>query len=151
MGLLLEGKVAVVTGAGSGMGKASVQVFVREGAKVVAADVSGAEEDTAKELGDAVHPVHCDVTQEADVEAMIASASDTFGALDVVCNVAGIADAAMIADVTDVIALAEAGAIVNPVEEFAFDDVEEAYRRLDKGELRGRAVVVFDEVVSPES
>ncbi len=100
MGLLLEGKVAVVTGAGSGMGKASVQVFVREGAKVVAADVSGAEEDTAKELGDAVHPVHCDVTQETDVEAMIASASDTFGALDVVCNVAGIADAAMIADVT---------------------------------------------------
>ena len=38
---LLEGKIAVITGAGSGMGRASCQVFVREGAKVVAADISG--------------------------------------------------------------------------------------------------------------
>ena len=43
----LDGKVAVITGAGSGMAKASVKVFVREGAKVVAADISGAEQDTA--------------------------------------------------------------------------------------------------------
>jgi NAD(P)-dependent dehydrogenase (short-subunit alcohol dehydrogenase family) len=97
---LLDGKTAVVTGAGSGMGKASVEVFVREGARVIAADVSGAERDTATELGDTVVPVHCDVTQEGDVEAMIDAAVDTFGRLDVVCNVAGIADAAMIADVT---------------------------------------------------
>ena len=46
---LLDGKVAVITGAGSGMVKASVQVFVREGARVVAADISGAEKDTAAE------------------------------------------------------------------------------------------------------
>ena len=45
----LEGKVAVITGAGSGMGKASVKVFVREGASVVAADISGAEVTTAHE------------------------------------------------------------------------------------------------------
>ena len=69
---LLDGKVAVITGAGSGMGKASVEVFVREGAKVVAADISGAEKDTAAEVGEGVVPVHCDVTDEADVEAMIA-------------------------------------------------------------------------------
>ena len=68
----LSGKVAVITGAGSGMGRASVEVFVREGAQVVGADVSGAEEETAAALGDAVVPVHCDVTSEAEVEALIA-------------------------------------------------------------------------------
>jgi NAD(P)-dependent dehydrogenase (short-subunit alcohol dehydrogenase family) len=97
---LLDGKVAVITGAGSGMAKASVQVFVREGAKVVAADFSGKEKETAAELGATVLPVHCDVTNEADVEALMHAAVDEFGRVDVVCNVAGIADAAMIADVT---------------------------------------------------
>ena len=97
---LLDGKVAVITGAGSGMAKASVKVFVREGAKVVAADFSGAEKDTAAEFGADVLPVHCDVTSEADVEAMIQAAVDEFGRVDIVCNVAGIADAALIADVT---------------------------------------------------
>jgi NAD(P)-dependent dehydrogenase (short-subunit alcohol dehydrogenase family) len=97
---LLDGKVAVITGAGSGMAKASAQVFVREGAKVVAADITGAEKDTAAELGDAVLPVHCDVTDEADVAALMRAAGDEFGRVDVVCNVAGIAEAAMIGDVT---------------------------------------------------
>ena len=96
----LDGKVAVITGAGSGMAKASVKVFVREGARVVAADVSGAEKDTASEVGDGVLPVHCDVTEEADVEAMIRAAVEEFGRLDAVLNVAGIADAAMVTDVT---------------------------------------------------
>ena len=44
---LFDGKVAVITGAGSGMAKASMKVFVREGARVLAADISGAEKDTA--------------------------------------------------------------------------------------------------------
>ena len=96
----LDGKVAVVTGAGSGMAKASVKVFVREGAKVVAADISGAEQDTAAEVGANVLPVHCDVTQEADVEAMVRAAVDEFGRVDVVCNVAGIATGVMLADLT---------------------------------------------------
>jgi NAD(P)-dependent dehydrogenase (short-subunit alcohol dehydrogenase family) len=96
----LDGKVAVITGAGSGMGKASVHVFVREGARVVAADFSGAEEDTAKAAGTGVLPVHCDVTQEADVEAAVRAAVDEFGRIDAVLNVAGIADAARVADVT---------------------------------------------------
>ena len=60
---LLDGKVAVITGAGSGMGKASVEVFVREGAKVVAADISGAEKDTAAEVGEGVLPIHCDIDE----------------------------------------------------------------------------------------
>ena len=96
----LDGKIAVITGAGSGMGRASVEVFVREGATVVAADVTGAEQDTAAAVGDDVLAVHCDVTQEADVEAMIATAVEAHGRVDALLNVAGIADACMIADVT---------------------------------------------------
>jgi NAD(P)-dependent dehydrogenase (short-subunit alcohol dehydrogenase family) len=86
----LDGKVAVITGAGSGMAKASTKIFVREGAKVVAADISGAEKDTAAEVGDAVLPVHCDVTKEADVKAAVQAALDEFGRVDAVLNVAGI-------------------------------------------------------------
>jgi NAD(P)-dependent dehydrogenase (short-subunit alcohol dehydrogenase family) len=82
------------------MGKASVKVFVREGAKVVAGDISGAEQDTAAEVGEGVLPVHCDVTKEADVEAMVAAAVAEFGRVDAVLNVAGIADGCMLGDVT---------------------------------------------------
>ena len=77
-----------------------MKVFVREGARVVAADISGAEKDTAAEFGASVLPVHCDVTNEADVEAVMRAAVDEFGHLDIVCNVAGLADAMMLADVT---------------------------------------------------
>ena len=86
----LEGKIAIITGAGSGMAKASTKIFVREGAMVVAADISGAEQDTATEVGANVLPVHCDVTKEADVEAAVQAALEEFGRLDVVLNVAGI-------------------------------------------------------------
>jgi NAD(P)-dependent dehydrogenase (short-subunit alcohol dehydrogenase family) len=97
---LLDGKVAVITGAGSGMGKASVRVFVREGAKVVAADISGAEKQTAAEVGEDVLPIHCDVASEDDVEAMVRGAVEEFGRLDAVLNVAGIAEGVMLTDVT---------------------------------------------------
>ncbi len=97
---LLDGKVAVITGAGSGMARAAVEVFVREGARVVAGDISGAQDDTAAAVGVGVLPIHCDVTSEADVEAMMRAALDEFGRVDAVLNVAGIADAMMLADVT---------------------------------------------------
>lgn len=87
---LLEGKVAVITGAGSGMAKASAKVFQREGAKVVAADMSGMQEQTAVELGEGVVPFHCDVTKEDEVESLMEFAVKTFGKLDIVLNVAGI-------------------------------------------------------------
>jgi NAD(P)-dependent dehydrogenase (short-subunit alcohol dehydrogenase family) len=90
----MDGKVAVITGAGSGMAKACTQLFVREGAKVVAADISGREKDTASELGDAVLPVHCDVSQEDDVVAMFEAAAQEFGRVDAVLNVAGIGEGA---------------------------------------------------------
>jgi NAD(P)-dependent dehydrogenase (short-subunit alcohol dehydrogenase family) len=97
---LLDDKVAVITGAGSGMAKASVKVFAREGAKVVAADISGSEQDTAADVGGDVLPVHCDVTVEADVEAMMAAAVAAFGRVDAVLNVAGVADGCALADLT---------------------------------------------------
>ena len=96
---LLDGKVAVITGAGSGMAKASVSLFVAEGAKVIAADVSGGERQTAEEIGGGVVPVHCDVTKEADVETTMRAAVDEFGRLDAVLNVAGIASGGLLVDV----------------------------------------------------
>jgi NAD(P)-dependent dehydrogenase (short-subunit alcohol dehydrogenase family) len=97
---LLEGKVAVITGAGSGMAKASVRVFVREGASVVAGDISGAEKDTAAEVGHDVLPVHCDVTREADIEAMVRAAVEEYGRIDAMLNVAGIAEGVKVTDIT---------------------------------------------------
>jgi NAD(P)-dependent dehydrogenase (short-subunit alcohol dehydrogenase family) len=86
---ILEGTVAVITGAGSGIGKASTRVFLREGAKVVAADISDAEKDTAAEGGEGVLPVHCDVSDDADVAALFDAALKEFGRVDAVLNVAG--------------------------------------------------------------
>jgi NAD(P)-dependent dehydrogenase (short-subunit alcohol dehydrogenase family) len=86
----LEGKVAVVTGAGSGIGAATARAFHAEGAKVVAADISGLEEEVARELGDGCVAVNADVTQTADVERMLNTAVDSFGSLHVLHNNAGI-------------------------------------------------------------
>jgi NAD(P)-dependent dehydrogenase (short-subunit alcohol dehydrogenase family) len=96
----LEGKVAVITGAGSGMGRASAEVFVREGAQVLAVDISGREDETAAALGDDVVAQRCDMTDEAQVEAAFARAVEQFGRVDAVLNSAGIAGAGALADVT---------------------------------------------------
>ncbi len=86
----LEGKVALITGAGSGMGKAATARFVEAGARVVATDISGAEIDTAAPFGDAVLPVHCDVSSEEEVAASVEAALGRFGRLDAMLNVAGV-------------------------------------------------------------
>ena len=86
---MLDGKVAVITGAGRGIGKATAQVFVREGAKVLLADISGAEVEVAAELGPNALPFHCDVSQQDQVEAMFAHALTVFGRVDALINVAG--------------------------------------------------------------
>src|SRR5258708_33218317 len=96
----LDCKVAVITVAGCGMARASARVFVREGARVLAADISGREEETAAELGEAVLPCRCDVTKEDQVEAMFSVALAAFGHVDAVLNVAGIGAAGPLAEVT---------------------------------------------------
>ena len=94
----LDGKVAVITGAGSGMGRASAEVFAREGAKILAVDVTGRQDDTASDLGDGVVACQCDVSNESEVVAMFATALDTFGRVDAVLNVAGIGGFGMLAE-----------------------------------------------------
>lgn len=88
-GQMLAGKVAVITGAGRGIGKACTRVFAREGAKVLAVDISGAEKTTAAEIGAAVVPFNGDVSKEDRVEAIFSTALETFGRVDAVLNVAG--------------------------------------------------------------
>ena len=86
----LNGKVAVITGGASGIGRGTVDLFVREGAKVVAADIQddkGAR--LVEELGPAVRYIRCDVTREADVKAAIDLAVKAFGRLDCIFNNAG--------------------------------------------------------------
>lgn len=85
----LQDKVCVITGAGSGMGKAMAELFHAEGARLVLADISGKQQEVAAALGTDAVGVHCDVSSEADVQAMIATAEDRFGRLDVLCNNAG--------------------------------------------------------------
>jgi NAD(P)-dependent dehydrogenase (short-subunit alcohol dehydrogenase family) len=97
---LLDGKAAVITGAGLGIAKAATKVFVREGAKVLAVDISGAENDTAAEMGPNVVAFHCDVTKESEVAAMIAAAVKEFGRIDAMLNVAGTVGARQLPEVT---------------------------------------------------
>jgi NAD(P)-dependent dehydrogenase (short-subunit alcohol dehydrogenase family) len=94
-----EGKVAVVTGGGSGIGLATVERFVQEGARVVVGDVDKARLDAAQEtFGDAVRIVPCDVTDEVAVETMAQTAIDAFGRLDVAFANAGIGTSGLIVD-----------------------------------------------------
>ena len=91
----MQGKVALVTGAASGIGRVAAQLFAREGAKVVVttdANVRGAEETVGlirEGGGDAVF-VKCDVAKETDVEALVAKTVEVYGSLDYAFNNAGI-------------------------------------------------------------
>ena len=86
----LDGKVAVITGAASGIGLASVEVFVERGARVIAADI---QDDRGQALEDrfrgAVKYVHCDVHDECAIAAALGQAGEAFGGLDILFSNAG--------------------------------------------------------------
>ncbi|WEG07565.1 glucose 1-dehydrogenase [Microbacterium horticulturae] len=92
----LDGKVALVTGAAKGIGKAIAELYAEEGAKVFLADVLEAELEATGEgivrAGGVAEWMRADVARLADVEAMIAAAVDAFGTLDILVNNAGVVD-----------------------------------------------------------
>jgi 3-hydroxybutyrate dehydrogenase len=122
----MQDKVAIVTGAASGIGKEIAATFAREGAKVVIADLNKAAADaTALEMGgpDRAMGVAMDVTNEAQVEAGVAEALARFGRIDVLVSNAGIQ-------------------VVSPLEEFPFDKWKQLLAiHLDGAFLTTRAVL----------
>lgn len=102
MGYALEGKVALITGAASGIGLATAERFVREGASVVMVDFqTDALHDAAAGLGEKALAVTADVTTSADVELAVLATVEHFGRLDVLFANAGIASSVTLADATD--------------------------------------------------
>jgi NAD(P)-dependent dehydrogenase (short-subunit alcohol dehydrogenase family) len=105
----LDGRVAVITGAGSGIGEATAHRMCRDGASVVVADIDGAAaERVANELSEAGHratAVAVDVGEPAQVESMVNAAVSTFGGIDVLFNNAAILEPTFRARDTDVEAL----------------------------------------------
>ncbi|UWG99051.1 SDR family oxidoreductase [Dehalobacter sp. DCM] len=90
----LEGKIAFITGAGSGIGRGSAKMFAREGAKVICADFNEAwGEETAKAIndagGDAIF-VKCNVRNRQDIKDAVKAGMDKYGRIDVLMNCAGI-------------------------------------------------------------
>jgi NAD(P)-dependent dehydrogenase (short-subunit alcohol dehydrogenase family) len=92
--ILFEGKVALVTGAGSGLGLATVKAFAESGASVVLADWNETSVRSAAEAlqaqGHKALAIHCDVADDAQVETMVHQAVTTFGRLDAAYNNAGV-------------------------------------------------------------
>lgn len=101
----LNGQVAIVTGAGSGLGKAIATRLSLEGAAIVVTDVRGREAETLaeelKNLGRRARAVRADVAEERDVFSMVKAALDHFGSVDILVNNAGIAGASPIVDLSE--------------------------------------------------
>jgi glucose 1-dehydrogenase len=100
----LAGKVAAITGAARGIGRACAERFLNDGVKVVISDVDGeALAKTASELGrpDDLRAVACDVAKRADVDRIVATAAKEFGRLDIMVNNAGVARNQNLLDISE--------------------------------------------------
>jgi len=86
----LEGRTALVTGAGSGIGKCIAETYAREGARVALADINGdAAKSAARAIGNNAIAFRCDVSKKADISGVIAETVGAFGALGMIVNNAG--------------------------------------------------------------
>ena len=86
----LKDKIAVITGAASGIGRGTVELFVAEGAHVIAADIQDEQgQELERRFNGQVKYHHCDVTSESDIEKTMQRAHDEFGGLDILFNNAG--------------------------------------------------------------
>ena len=116
----LDGKVAVITGGASGIGEASVRLFVEEGARVVIADMQRERGDSlAAELGDAARFVQVEVRQEDQVKGAIDTATNEWGRLDCVFNNAGFGD------------------VLGPIEDIPVEEFDMSFDVLVKGVFLG--------------
>lgn len=99
--LILEGKVAVVTGGARGIGRAICQRYAAEGAKVAVADINLQEaEATAQALGESALAVQLDVTRQESIDGMVNSVVERAGAIDILVNNAGVFSMAPLLEVT---------------------------------------------------
>ncbi|MFZ4632248.1 MAG: SDR family NAD(P)-dependent oxidoreductase [Patescibacteria group bacterium] len=96
----LENKVAIVTGANSGIGKAIAEKFIKEGAKVVFSDMNG-DEKLVEAFKDRALFIKCDVSKSSEVDALVAYTVKHFGKLDIMVNNAGVGGLGGVSDVTD--------------------------------------------------
>ena len=97
----LQNKVAIVTGATQGIGLACAERLVAEGARVMLVDIKPEGAETAARLGEAARFFAADVSQKADVDAMIAATLDGFGQIDILINNAGVTHAADFLDLSE--------------------------------------------------
>jgi len=97
----LEGKVAIITGGARGIGRAIATAYAAEGARVVVADINAAEAETvAGEIGHGAIGVGVNVTQQASIDAMVATVVDRAGRIDILVNNAGVFEMAPILEIT---------------------------------------------------
>lgn len=88
----LDGKIALITGAAKGLGEADARLFIKEGARVILADIDQNAEVLAAELGDSAAFMPLDVTSEDNWKQVVAEVKSRFGALHILVNNAGIAE-----------------------------------------------------------
>ena len=102
----IEGKVALVTGAASGIGEATAELFAREGARVVVADLQDdlghQVVERIRQAGGTAHYLHCDVAVAEDVGGIVRAAVDTYGRLDILFNNAGLARGGTVTELSEV-------------------------------------------------